>query len=76
MLWEILDENRETVIFRPWQINNTKFYNKITGNMDKETVVYDISGKRFPRYQSIIRVNESYVMDAVGRKPKKWKFQL
>jgi hypothetical protein len=44
--------------------------------MDNAEEVYDISGERLPRYQSLIKVNYEYKMDNVGRKPKIWKFQL
>ena len=74
VVWEILDKNREEVIFRPWSINNTNFYNKITPMMDNLKEIYDISGIRIPRYQSIIRLNKTYEMGNVGRKPKTWKF--
>ena len=63
-------------IFRPWQIRAKNFYNKITPLMDKTEEIYDISGQRLPRYQSIIKVNQAYDIDAVGRKPKVWKWQL
>jgi len=44
--------------------------------MDKLEAIYDISGQRLPRYQSIIRKNDSYMVYGVGRKPKTWKWQL
>ena len=48
--WEILDEDRLETVFRPWLLYGDKFYNKITPNMDNEEEIYDISGRRFPRY--------------------------
>jgi len=44
--------------------------------MDNVYHDYDISGQRLPRYSSVIRTNEMYKVDNIGRKPAKWKWQL
>jgi len=72
--WEVLDWKKD--IFRPFILNNTNYYNWLTPNIDNKEEIYDISGERFPRYQSIIRMNDSYTMWNIGRKPKHWKWQL
>jgi len=61
-------------IYRPFIFNNTKFYNKVTPNMDNKEEIYDISGERPPRYQTLIRKNDSYTMWNIGRKPKHWRW--
>jgi hypothetical protein len=72
--FEVLNWKKD--LFRPFIINNTQFYNNVTPNIDNKQEVYDISGERFPRYQTLIRFNRDYQLSSVGRKPKTWKFQL
>jgi len=46
----------------------------LTPNMDSDMAEYDISGDRYPRYSSIVKLKDDYTLVNVGRKPKSWKF--
>jgi len=72
--FEVLNWKKD--LFRPFIINATNFYNNVTPGIDNRQEIYDISGERYPRYQSVIKLNQDYNVSNVGRKPKKWKWQL
>jgi len=72
--FEVLNWKKD--LFRPFIINATNFYNNVTPGIDNRQEIYDISGERFPRYQSIIKLNQAYNLSNIGRKPKVWKWQL
>ena len=61
-------------LFRPYHLYNDAFYNILTPNMDSDMAEYDISGDRYPRYSSIVKLKDHYTLVNVGRKPKSWKF--
>jgi hypothetical protein len=70
--FEVLNWKKD--LFRPFIINATNFYNNVTPNIDNRQEIYDISGERYPRYQSVIKLNQAYNLSNVGRKPKTWKW--
>jgi len=69
-VFEVLNWKKD--LFRPFIFNASNFYNNVTPGIDNRQEIYDISGERYPRYQSLIKLNQEFNVSNVGRKPKKW----